>query len=97
VAAHAGTWCRDLGRQATAPEDPVDHGRLVDRRDQTQAVATGAPTDAGSSPLWSTGGGLTGSEVSNDEIIAFGCRRSDMKFIGEREIHGRRREPRNQR
>ena len=35
-----GTWCRDLGRQATGPEDPVDHGRLVDQRDQTQAAAT---------------------------------------------------------
>jgi hypothetical protein len=37
-----GTWCRDLGRQATGPEDPVDHGRLVDQRDQTQAAAIAA-------------------------------------------------------
>ena len=36
----AGTWCRDLGRQATGPQDPVDHGRLVDPRDQTQAAAS---------------------------------------------------------
>ena len=34
-----GTRRGRLGRQAEMPEDPVDHGRLLDERDQTQAAA----------------------------------------------------------
>ena len=34
-------WTRrgDLGRHAEMPEDPADHGRLLDERDQAQAAA----------------------------------------------------------
>jgi hypothetical protein len=31
---------RNFGRHAEMPEDPADHGRLLDERDQTQAAAT---------------------------------------------------------
>ena len=35
-----GTRRGRLGRQAEMPEDAIDHGRLLDERDQTQAAAT---------------------------------------------------------
>jgi hypothetical protein len=47
-----GTRRRDLDRQAKVPEDPGDHGRLLDARDQAQPAATpgtrqhGKPTGA---------------------------------------------------
>lgn len=47
-----GTRRRDLDRQAKAPEDPGNHGRLLDARDQAQTAATpgtrqhGKPTGA---------------------------------------------------
>jgi hypothetical protein len=35
-----GTRRGNLGRHVEMPEDPADHGRLFDERDQTQAAAT---------------------------------------------------------
>lgn len=38
--ARAGRGAADRGRYAKVTEDPLDHGGLLDERDQTQPAAT---------------------------------------------------------